>query len=362
MSSSLYDVCIPELCLITCTRLHLRYDFLSPVLCLETCMMTSYLYGVWLATCTILRYFYVCLPAGCTPMNIMCAQLHDVRLPERCVQQYHVCLSVLRVLNCMMSAYQCEVCADVWYPSICMIRYLPTRKVNFLPVWCLPTSMSPYLYDSLHIVCLPYGVLVLHDVCSSVCYVFSTAWYLPNCMSAYLYDVCSTSDVCLMMLVSSFLSIRGQLNLLVFVWLYDLCSTVQCLPTWVMSAQPYDLWLPVWSLFNSLPVYLYVCWTAWCLANCSLSFLLRDVCLTVCLLRPFYCMVAAKLYDVFLPPGGSTELRPRNLCRNFAWKSKIAFTGYLAEVGKVTRKSNANEALRWIFIKKSNGDEALNTE
>ncbi len=57
---------------------------------------------------------------------------------------------------------------------------------------------------------------------------------------------------------------------------------------------------------------------------------------------------------------GAQNLSPKKRREGLMLKCKCLTSGPTAEVGKVTLKSNGDEALNEEFLLKSNGDEALN--
>jgi hypothetical protein len=182
----------------------------------------------------------------------MSAYMYDVCL------LYDVCLPVVCLSTCIMSAQVYNVYLPILCLAICALDvWLPLPKDVLVPV-CLSSCMISAQYD----VCIP--VLYLPPV-----------WYLFNfMMSAYLYDVCST----LWCLPTCVLSVCSTIWCLpIYTWCppscmissypYDVCSTVSCLPTCVVSA----------LLYCMTSAYLYT----WCLAICMVSAYLYDCFLTV---------------------------------------------------------------------------------
>jgi hypothetical protein len=143
-------------------------------------------------------HYYFCLP-----VFFCCSALYDV------------CLLVLCLHICVMTA---------WLNDLC------------LPVWCLPTcSMSGFLY--LHtisgylynMICCLYNVSYMFDFCLPVwCLLLYHCCLAPCMMSSYLYDV----------------------NL-----------PAVCLPTWKMPSYVYDVCLPydVFLALLCLPTCIYGC-------------------------------------------------------------------------------------------------------
>ncbi len=131
MSAQLCQVCLPG-CLLYCMMsaypydFFFLYDFLPPVLFPPTCMMAALLFDVlstcMMFTCTV-RVF---LPVYCIFTFKLSALLDDVFPAVWCLAilmvfyLYDVCSTEWRMLNCMMSAYLCEVsylydvCLPVW--------------------------------------------------------------------------------------------------------------------------------------------------------------------------------------------------------------------------------------------------------
>ncbi len=133
-----------------------------------------------------------------------------------------------------------------------------------------------------------------HFVCSTMC-------RQPTCMmSANLYDVClpvlclptwSSFGWCLptcMLFADVCSTVWRLLNCMTSAQLYEICLPVLCLVHWMMSVYLYDFFLPI-----------FFCSIVWCLSTCMMSSYLYDVCWTI------WCLptriISAQLYDVCLP-------------------------------------------------------------
>ncbi len=206
----------------------LSNDVCLPEWCLPTCMISSYLYDV--CYCKMHAYLYI-------------SYLYGVCLP------YGICSTNLFLLNCMMSADLHDVCCIAWFLHTCMLSfslYDVYCTVWFsLPVWCL---LNCKVWCCMSLWCFPTYMISAYTCMMSATLneVWSTVWFLPTCsmsaqLSAYFYDV------------------------LLFSYLYYVCSTTWCLSTCVMSA---CIMSSALCTVRCLPA-------VWCLPTCMMFAQLR---------------------------------------------------------------------------------------